>query len=423
MEWFKSLFGVRRKGSSARSLFTFNQPGQAVWSARRFDAFADEGYRRNVIAYSAINMVAGAAASLPWRLFRISGARRDTVAEHPLLALLARPNPWSGGPALMASIYGYRQIAGNAYIEAVSGGDGGDGGAAVELYTLRPDRMSVIAGSAGAPAAYRYTVAGRSRDFPVDPIDGGSAILHFKTFHPLDDWYGLSPLEAAAYAIDQHNQAGAWNQALLQNGARPSGALMVRSDGDGAGGAGGTLDDDQFERLKSQIDQLYSGPRNAGRPLLLEGGLSWTEMSLSPKDMDFIDAKHTSARDIALAFGVPPQLLGIPGDNTYANMREARLALWEQTVLPLAAQLAAEFNNWLTPRFGDGLELTHDLDAVPALSLRRERQWEKLVRADFLTLNEKRQAAGYDALEGGDALPRQRRGGGKRGEGKRAAVI
>ena len=410
MAWFKSLLGVSRKASAARSLIALEAPGRAVWSARRYDSFADEGYRRNVIAFAAINMVANAAASLPWQLFRKSGAVRESLTEHPLLTLLARPNPWSAGPALMAAIHGYRQIAGNAYIEAVSG-DVGTGGPPVELYALRPDRMSVIAGAAGAPAAYRYTVAGRSRDFPVDALDGGSAILHFKTFHPLDDWYGLSPLEAAAYAVDQHNQAGAWNQALLQNGARPSGALMMRGDGDGAGG---TLDDDQFERLKSQIDGLYSGPRNAGRPLLLEGGLSWQEMSLSPKDMDFLDAKHTSARDIALAFGVPPQLLGIPGDNTYANMREARLALWEQTVLPLAAQLAAEFNNWLTPRFGDGLELTHDLDAVPALSLRRERQWEKLARADFLTLNEKRQAAGYDALEGGDALPRQRRGGGKR---------
>ena len=417
MAWFKYLLGVSRKASAARSLIALESPGRAVWSARRYDSFAEEGYRRNVIAFAAINMVANAAASLPWQLFRKSGAKRESLTEHPLLTLLARPNPWSAGPALMAAIHGYRQIAGNAYIEAVSGGDG-SGGPPVELYALRPDRMSVIAGAAGAPAAYRYTVAGRSRDFPVDALDGGSAILHFKTFHPLDDWYGLSPLEAAAYAIDQHNQAGAWNQALLQNGARPSGALMVRSDGDGAGGAGGaggTLDDDQFERLKSQIDQLYSGPRNAGRPLLLEGGLSWTEMSLSPKDMDFIDAKHTSARDIALAFGVPPQLLGIPGDNTYANMREARLALWEQTVLPLAAQLAAEFNNWLTPRFEGGLELAHDLDAVSALALARERHWEKLDKTDFLTLNEKRSAAGYGALEGGDALPRPKRGGGKRG--------
>ena len=143
MEWFKSLFGIHRKASAARSLFAIERPARAVWSARRFDSFADEGYAKNVIAFSAINTVAEAAASLPWQLFRNAGAKRVAVAEHPLLSLLARPNPWSGGPALLAAVYGYRQIAGNAYIEAVSGDGDGGGGPPVELFTLRPDRMSV----------------------------------------------------------------------------------------------------------------------------------------------------------------------------------------------------------------------------------------------------------------------------------------
>ena len=414
--WAKGLmaaWGRGRKASAARRLIALDRIGRPVWSARRFDSFADEGYRRNVIAFRAVNEVAQAAASVPWLLFRRraqgNGQTRVAIAAHPLLTLLARPNPWAGGPALFEAVYGFRMIAGNAYIEAVDGA----AGPPVELYALRPDRMRVIAGAAGAPAAYRFTVAARARDFPVDPVSGRSAVLHFKTFHPLDDWYGLSPIEAAAYAIDQHNQAGAWNQALLQNGARPSGALMVQGARDGAGAA---LDDDQFDRLKGQIDELYTGARNAGRPVLLEGGLTWQEMGLSPKDMDFIDAKHTSARDIALAFGVPPQLLGIPGDNTYSNMLEARLALWEQTVLPLIDQMRAELANWLTPRFGDDLKLAHDLDAVPALGIRRERQWDKLARADFLTVNEKRQAAGYGVIEGGDAPPQPRRGGRRRGD-------
>ncbi|WP_458694298.1 phage portal protein [Wolbachia endosymbiont (group A) of Andrena hattorfiana] len=138
----------------------------------------------------------------------------------------------------------------------------------------------------------------------------------------MNDWYGLSPIEAAAYSIDQYNQAGAWNQAMLQNGARPSGAIVVKSAKDGSGGS---LSQEQYQRLKEQINDHYSGSVNAGRPILLEGGLEWKEMSLSPRDMDFIESKHSSARDIALAFGVPPQLLGIPGDNTYSKLVEARL--------------------------------------------------------------------------------------------------
>jgi len=388
---------LTHRGSPARALIAFGQAGRPVWSARRFDAFADEGYRKNVIAFRSIGEVAQAAASVPWQVFERRRGRRIERPEHPLAALLRRPNPLQGGPALFEAVYGFRLIAGNAFVEAVAP----EGRPPVELYALRPDRMQVIPGRGGLPAAYRFSVAGRERDFPVDPVSGRSAILHVRAFHPLDDWYGLSPVEAASFAIDQHNQAGAWNQAMLQNGARPSGALMVQASSEGGGA---TLSEAQFERLKGQIDELYSGSRNAGRPLLLEGGLTWQEMSLSPKDMDFVNAKHTAARDIALAFGVPPQLLGIPGDNTYANMREARLALWEQTVMPLVDQIAAELSCWLAPRFAEGFEIVPDLDRVPALALRRERLWEKVAGADFLTLNEKRAAVGYGPVPGGDRL-------------------
>ena len=404
MDWktpLKALLRPGRKASAARRLMALDQIGRPAWSARRYDKFADEGYRKNVVAFRAIGEVAQAAASVPWLLYRRRGGQLIEVADHPLLKLLHRPNPLVGGPALFEAVYGFRLIAGNAYLEAVAP----EGRPPVELYALRPDRMRVIQGAAGLPAAYRYTVGGRARDFPVDQVSGRAAILHVKAFHPLDDWYGMSPIEAAAYSIDQHNQAGSWNQALLQNGARPSGALMVQA---GSDGGAATLADDQFDRLKGQIDELYTGTRNAGRPILLEGGLAWQEMSLSPKDMDFINAKHTAARDIALAFGVPPQLMGIPGDNTYANMREARLALWEQTVLPLLHQTAAELTNWLAPWFGEDLVLDHDTDEISALTLSRERKWQKLARADFLTVNEKRAAVGYGPLPGGDVLPAPR---------------
>src|SRR5205085_3983833 len=129
---------------------------------------------------------------------------------------------------------------------------------------------------------------------------------------------------------------------------------------------GGVLSEEQYNRVKLQIDEQFTGAANAGRPLLLEGGLDWKEMSLTPKDMDFVEAKNSSARDIALAFGVPPQLLGIPGDNTYSNLQEARLALWEQTVVPLEQCTADALNNWLIPMFGGNTELVPDIDNIPA---------------------------------------------------------
>jgi hypothetical protein len=152
-----------------------------------------------------------------------------------------------------------------------------------------------------------------------DP-DGWLPVLHLRLFNPTDDHYGFPPLEAAAFAVDVHNASGAWNKALLDNAARPSGALVY--------GAGQPLSAEQFDRLKANLQAAHSGHENAGRPLLLEGGLDWKPMSLSPADMDYISGKHAAAREIALAFGVPPQLLGIPGDATYANYKEAKVAFW-----------------------------------------------------------------------------------------------
>jgi HK97 family phage portal protein len=137
---------------------------------------------------------------------------------------------------------------------------------------------------------------------------------------------------------------------------------------------------------------------------LLEGGLDWKPMSLTPKDMDFLEAKHAAAREIALAFGVPPMLLGIPGDNTYANYQEANRVFFRQTVLPLASRIGAAIAQWLAPVYGDAVRLVVDADRIDALAADRSALWERVHQADFLTLNEKREAVGYAPLPGGDGL-------------------
>lgn len=363
-------------------------PGQAVWMDRDYSQFAQEAYIRNVIAHRAVDMISSAAASVPVDLNQINpkGIRRE-LKVHPVIEILKRPNPTQAMGDFLQALYHYRLISGNAFIQAAGPKDSPP----TELHLLRPDRVAIIAGKGTIPAGYRYSVGEKVIDFPVDRLTGRSRILHIKAFHPLNDWYGLSPVEAAAYSIDQHNQSGAWNQALLQNGARPSGALVVRVDANNSG----TLSEDQYNRVKLQIDEQFTGAANAGRPLLLEGGLDWREMSLTPKDMDFIEAKNSSARDIALAFGVPPQLLGIPGDNRYSNLQEARLALWEQTILPIVECTIAGLNNWLLPMFDNNLELVANTDNISALALRNQIIWDRLERANFLTDDEKRAAVGY----------------------------
>jgi HK97 family phage portal protein len=358
----------------------FTGPGAARWSGRRYDRFAEEGYRRNVIAHRAVRLIADGAAAVPWLLY--TGEKE--VAGHPLLALLQKPNPLMDGMAVMAELYGFLLIAGNAYLEAVDDARGRP----AELYALRPDRMKVLPGAKGWPRGYEYSVGGRSHVFAQDAARGVSPVLHLKMFHPLDDHYGLSPMEAAAYGIDLHNAAAQWNKALLDNAARPSGALVYEP-----GEKGASLTQAQFDRLKGEMEAQFQGGANAGRPLLLEGGLKWQQLGMSPSDMDFIEAKHVSAREIALAFGVPPMLLGIPGDNTYANLAEANRALWRQTLIPLVVRVAEELNNWLSPAF-EGATIAPDFDGVEALAEDRAALWARIGAADFLSDAEKREMLG-----------------------------
>jgi len=180
----------------------------------------------------------------------------------------------------------------------------------------------------------------------------------------------------------------------LQNSARPSGALVMKE--------GQALSDDNYARLKHNIEEMYSGSRNAGRPLLLEGGLDWKQMGLSPTDMGILEAKWSAARDIALGFGVPPMLLGIPGDNTYSNYQEARLAFWEDTVIPLLGMITADWTNWLGAPYG--VEIRPDIDQIPAIAEKRMKLWEMADKSHDLTINERRAMKGYEPINGGDVL-------------------
>jgi len=374
-----------QKASRAQALFALFAEAKPYWSPKNISDLAREGYAKNPVAYRCVRTIAEAVASLPLAMY--DGLRE--LDRHPLLGLLARPNPRETRADFLEAVASHLLVAGNSYIELVA-----IAGEPRELYALRPDRMKVVSGREGWPEAYEYSVAGRSVRFEMQETEGTPPpILHIKLFNPADDHYGLSPLEAAHRALDIHNAASGWNKALLDNAARPSGALVYSA-------ASGNLSQDQFERLKSELELNFQGAQNAGRPLLLEGGLDWKSLSLSPKDMDFIEAKHAAAREIALAFGVPPMLLGIPGDNTFSNYQEANRSFYRGTAVPFANRLLSALTNWLAPAYGEKLRLEPDLDQVQALSSERESLWRRVNEAGFLSDDEKRAAVGYGPKAG-----------------------
>ncbi len=390
-----------RKQSAARTALAFNQVGQPVSTPRNYEAFSKEGYQINVIAYKCVSILSRSCGSIKWNLYtkpRAGMSDPVEIVSHPLIDLLQKPNPMQGQSSFTESVIAYYLISGNSYIEAVLPTPNA---APMELWSLRPDKMKIIPGPIGLPMAFEFTASSKKIIFPVDQITGASNILHMKTFHPTDNWYGMSSIESALYSIDQHNESGKWNTSLLQNQGAPSGVITIKQD---ASNPLGLLPDTQFENMKETIRQNLEGASNAGRTLLLEGGMDWKQMGLSPKEMDWIEGRKMASRDIALAFGVPPIILNIPGDSTFNNYKEARLSLYEDTILPMMDNLQDELNKWLVPRFGDNLFLKYNSDTIPALDAKRSEKFTLISGAGFLSINEKRAAVGYSPVDDGDII-------------------
>ncbi|HUD93416.1 phage portal protein [Sphingobium sp.] len=382
MKWFgtKAAAAQGAGGGDARPVLARAWGSGAValgeWPAS-YEAQLRAGVMGNAVAQRAMRLVSegAGACAIKVRAPNIEGADAARVT-----ALVGQA---SAGQGLVETLACHLLLHGNGYVQVIAGADG----MPAELFALRPERVSVEADARGWPAAYLYRVGESVTRLSPEDGAGRTSLLHLKSLHPLDDHYGLGCAGAAAGAVAIHNAASVWNKALLDNAARPSGA-MVYDPGDGS-----VLSPDQYERVKREMEAAFAGAANAGRPMLLEGGLSWKAMSLTPAEMDFVGLKSAAAREIALAFGVPPMLMGLPGDNSYANYREANKALWRQAILPLVAKICAGLSQGLSG-WWPGVAIEADLDAVPALSDERAALWERVAAADFLSAEEKKAMLG-----------------------------
>jgi HK97 family phage portal protein len=367
-------------------------------AGQSYSRLAETAYADSGVAYRCIALIARSAASVPWLLYDTSGPDRKEVVSHPGLSLVSRPSPLlRTREALVEALASHLVIGGNAYLLGV----GPDAGAPPrELYPIQPDRVSVSQRGGLLPIYQMSDTRLGSRSFTPDPITGQCELLHLRRFAPLDPLIGQGDAHPGRLAIHQHSQSALWNISLLSNGGRPSLALVYEpKDGDSI------LSDEQFARLKTELKDQHSGTANAGSIMVLDGGLTPKELSISPKDMDWLAGRKQAAIEIATSFGVPAQLIGIPDAQTYANMEQARLAFWEDTVLPLLRAVIADVNQWLWPTYDEEhLAFDIDEDAIPALATRRFDVFKKLQDADFLTDDEKRAAVGYGPIEGGDKL-------------------
>lgn len=393
-----------------------------------YEKLSQEAYERNVTVFACINAIMKALSSISWVLMKrvprgapkrvmtqptwtkaytkhgprqalVRKALLQTEVEaHPLLTLLERPNKLQGQADYLQQLAGYFLISGNSYEEFIARNT--KPALPEEMFVLRPDRMKVLPNTPELRRkypelanqvdelelllGYSYTVGSREQVFPLN------AILHRKAFHATNDFYGLSPLAAAARAYRTDNLAADWNFALIRNEARPSGTLIAPQ----------TVTDETYERIKNEIKESFTGAGAAGMPLFLEGGLEWTPLGLTPLELDWLAGRKYSRVEICSVFNVPPEMVGDSEHKTYNSFPEARLSFWMEAVLPLADCIRDSYNSVLVPRFGDNLFLDYDRDQIDAIQEDQNKLWLRIGQATHISVNEKRLATGYDMYDG-----------------------
>lgn len=384
LDALRRLTGAPRRRASVTTRLDVEavRGADAVWtSAQSFEALAREGYEQAVWAFAAIRVFTTQVKNTRWILYKGTGKTEREIDKHPLLDLLKQPNEDQSGAQLLEALAAFYLIGGNGYLERVAAGESSR---PIELWVKRPDRMKVKPDPTNRIGGYTYTNAGQKIDLERWQI------LHLKTFHPLSDWYGMSPLAAAARGVDVFNAGQAHNLALLQNGARPSGAWISE----------GPLEDRQRRRIREELQEAAQiGKR--GRNLILEGGIDWKEMGVTPKDLDYLEGQTDAARQIHAAFGIHPVLTGLE-TGTFENQKQAMRSAVLMTVFPWLDDVEASLNRWLVPSFGDGLRLGYDRDAFPAISEDQDSLWTRAETGwakGILTRNEARALIGYDAVD------------------------
>jgi len=376
-EGFLRRFGYEKKESRVLPTLITLGLDTPVWTPRDYEQLAKVGYQTNADVYACINLIIRSARQIPWL---VSGKEGGTAVKenHPLLKLLRKPNEYGNESDFKESVLGYLMISGNAYIERSGGSEGGP---PVFLYSHRPDRIKVIKGNRRTMiGGYEYKAGGEAINF--EPWE----MLHLRLYNPLDDWYGMSPLEAAAYTIDTSNEASALYKRLLQKGY-PPGAVTIR------GGAGYT--DQQVRDLKMGLKRAA----DQGEVLVLQDA-EWKEMGYKPVDGALNESKLSSKRDIAAVFGVPSGMVGDTQVKTYANSREERRSLYTEAVIPALTKLRDALNNWLSPLY-DGAYIDFDKDSIDALAEDRDTQATRvktLFEVGLIKRSEGRDELKYDAV-------------------------
>ncbi len=332
--WLSNFFSSRRhqlrnRAPHIESVATHNryQLGPPI------DFNSASVYEQSPWVYIAINRIAEAGALVPLRVFRLDDEKRIGIANHPLEQLLSNPNPLNSGFELFEQTIGSLELQGNAYWFLVGDQSGQPG----EIWVLRPDRVTIVPDAKRVVAGYLYEIDGQY--IPLDAIE----VLHFRRWHPSNDFYGLSPISAARCAVLSDRHMADWNRNTFgQDNGVPAGIVSIRD----------FISDTDFERVKREWRKNYGSAQR--RTAFLRGGnIEWQHIGLSHTDLDFLQGRKAQRDEILNIFGIP---VGLISENaTEANAKVAERQFIERALYPKLVRLAQKISAELLPFYGDNL--------------------------------------------------------------------
>ncbi|MFA6605137.1 MAG: phage portal protein [Patescibacteria group bacterium] len=311
------------------------------------------GLAASVIVYACTTLVARTVASVPWR---VTVGGEAAPADHPLVELIAKPNPaWTWNQLQQHVMYSL-QLWGEGFMPKIRARALGPSalypkkGLPAELWITKPNLLDPIRGDSKVISGYQ-----KHGDLK-GPIISPEDLIHPVFVHPDDIHRGLAPLEPGQNDVNVDVQAGEWQAHSLENRAVPDGVFKPKE----------FLTDDQFNEALEHLREEYAGAANARRPLLLGLDMEWIAMSQTAVEMDFLNGRAYTSGNICTVFGVPPEMVGAR-EAKYKNYETAERVLWTQTVLPNVYMLRDLYNAQLAAEFGDDVALVPDLSGVDAL--------------------------------------------------------
>ncbi len=384
---------IRSIGESISNVFNRKAFSMIIpWSdfkwQNNYNAWAGEAFGKNSTSFFAIEKIAAKCGEIPLKLFRMQNGEEVEITEHPILRLLQMPNMREKTYSdFVASWVSYLKLAGESYIFTPAQ----DARSVQQLILIQPDMVRPKFDKLGTPTEFVIKLG--SEDLTIKFETGGFFPINLtKTFNPLEQNRGFSPFGPLRFSVQLLNETNRFAVNFIQNRCSPPGLLSTE----------GTLKQQQVKQLERIIEEKYTGPQNAGRPMVLWGGLKWQSMTSTGKDQTtIIEGREYNDRDISRTLGVPPILLGIPGDSTFNNLLEAKRDFVLSTCKPIMQIFADSLNNWLLDSAADqNLFLRPAIDMLPEIQEWRTASYEKVDKIRFLSFNEKRKLSGFETKEG-----------------------